>query len=211
MLVTVNTLDSSISAGEWLSFAGTLIVAIVAIWSQPLRAFFIRPRLAIAKHNFEGEPTHDTVSYLVYYHLKMVNERKWLPVKRCRVSLTGYSRKTSTGEFRDMNMAVPFQFVWSPADKFRAISITNEKVFDFVRLNSSERIIEPVLYETPYSFAGRISEGGAARYKIEFTCQNSYGNCTKIFEVGLEKGEWTKDPWEARSYVRIKEVSSLVD
>ena len=208
-MVTIS--DGGISMGDILSTAGTIVVAALAIWGRPIRAFLIRPKLTIAAHNMEGEPTHDTKAYYVYYHLKVVNERKWLPLKRCRVSLAGYSRKIDTGKFLDKHMAVPFQFTWSPADKFRVITITNEKVFDFIRLNTTSKVIEPVLYETPFSFAGRLSEGETVRYQVDVTSQNSYGNRTQFFEIHLKHEKWSKDPWVVRDYVTIKEVSALVD
>ncbi len=190
---------------EILTAMGPIILGIVAIWNRQVRSFFVRPRLLIELHNVEGDPTSIAGHDYVYYHLKVTNKRPWLPITKCRVLLKGCAKLNSDGSFTKLPMPVPFQFCWAPLDKFRLVTITKEKVFDFFRLSITRHLAKPLLYETPNNFKGYLNDGETIRYELEVTSGNSYGNRTQMFEVQWV-GAWTKNPEEAKRLLRIREV-----
>src|SRR5437868_15174480 len=101
---------------------GTVAVAILAIWGERVRSWLAPPRLEIEPHNnLRGDPnvlttqTGQRVGRGMYYHLKVVNKKPWLPVKNCRVVLKGISRRGPDGIFHPSPLVVPSQLVWAPA------------------------------------------------------------------------------------------------
>ena len=101
---------------NWVSFwaalaaIGSILVAITAVYGDFLRLKFIGPKLKIVPHNLTGNATtmteYDKSSGKVirqytsyYYHLKIINERPFVPAKNCRVML---KQLHSRGPDRDL-------------------------------------------------------------------------------------------------------------
>ena len=88
---------------------GTLMVAAAAIWGDWLRSWLAPTKLIIEPHNnLRGDPTvfesrdpksAQTDTRVMYFHLKVVNQRPWLSVKNCRVLLKGMTRRGRTVGF----------------------------------------------------------------------------------------------------------------
>jgi hypothetical protein len=78
---------------------GTLMVAAAAIWGDWFRSWLAPTKLIIEPHNnLRGDPTvfkprdiksSQPATRVMYFHLKVVNQRPWLSVKNCRVLLKG--------------------------------------------------------------------------------------------------------------------------
>ena len=67
-----------------LSAIGTLLVAIVAIWGDWVRAKLAPPKLTIEKHNFKGSLTNfSSGQKVIFYHLKVINHRYWFSSRNC--------------------------------------------------------------------------------------------------------------------------------
>jgi hypothetical protein len=104
---TTIIIDSAIAVG-------TVTVAILAIWGELVRAWLAPPKLEIEAHNnLRGDPNVLTTQYgqrvgsAMYYHLKVVNKRPWLPIKNCRVLLVGLSRRGPDNVFHPSPLVVP--------------------------------------------------------------------------------------------------------
>lgn len=101
---------------------GTLMVAAAAIWGDWLRSRLAPPKLIIEPHNLRGDPTvfgdskSPQATRVMFFHLKVVNQRPWLTINNCRVLLKGISRRGPDGGFYPVPMSIPIQFVWAPAE-----------------------------------------------------------------------------------------------
>jgi hypothetical protein len=83
---------------------GALAVAIVAIWGDWVRSVLAPPKLTIRPREPESDPTTDNHGQrLTYYHLKVVNQRPWLPTPNCRVLLNSLSRRGPDGQFHPIS------------------------------------------------------------------------------------------------------------
>src|SRR5262245_15651605 len=112
---------------------GTIAVAVLAIWGEWIRAVLAPPMLKIVGHTLQGDPTTNALgNRLMYYHLKVLNERPWLKAENCRVVLKGLSKRGPDGNFYPIPMAVPLYFVWAPAEITPpTVTLTGEQVVDF--------------------------------------------------------------------------------
>jgi hypothetical protein len=96
------------STGTWssiwgaLTALGTICVCILAIWGDWFRAFFAGPKLKLVPYNLRGELTYLNPGNIpvIYYHLKVENERSWAPARNVRVLLVGLLRRLPNGEFK---------------------------------------------------------------------------------------------------------------
>ncbi len=193
---------------EGLVAAGTLAVAVMAIWGEKVRSWLAPPKLLIQPHTLRGDPTLLTPGALriMYYHLKVVNLRPYLTVQNCRVLLKGLSRRGPDGNFHAVPMAVPLQFVWAPAEVSPSqVTITKEQVLDFGRIVEGNNRFEPVLYAYANNFQGFVQAGEAVRYFLEVDASNFVSPRPQVFEVAWD-GEWHFESENMEHHLRIAEI-----
>ncbi|WP_289022483.1 hypothetical protein [Desulfobacter postgatei] len=190
---------------------GTVAVAVLAIWGERVRAWLAPAKLSLEPHNLRGDPnifTADSkpVARVMYYHLKVVNKRPWLPVKNCRVLLKGISRRGPDNIFHPFPLVVPPQMVWAPAS-FAPIlaTITTEQILDLGLIVEGQDKYSPALYSTPNNFAGFVRKDEAVRYELSIEADNYSSRKYQVFEVAWD-GEWAFEPEEMAKHLRIREV-----
>ena len=193
---------------------GTLSVAILAIWGAKIRSILAPPLLVLEPHNLSGDPTvlrsptdppgHGT--RVLYYHLKVVNKRQWLPVENCSVFLHGISRKGPDDLFHPIPMIVPLQYVWAPAEITPpTVTIIKEQILDFGRMSEGENMFVPVLYSYSNNFQGFVKKGEVLRYQLEIRGSNFSSKKYQVFEVAWD-GQWEYVPSEMEQHLHIREI-----
>jgi hypothetical protein len=193
---------------------GTLAVVVLAIWGEKIRAKLTPAKLSIRPHTLKGDPTvlktavqGDGGVKVMYYHLKVVNERRWLPAQDCRVSLTGLSRRGPDGKFHAVPMAVPLPFNWAPAPHTPArVTVTKEQVFDFGSLQEGATRFVPALTYITHNFQGYVQKGEAVRFFVEIDAANFISSSPAVFEVAWD-GAWSAEPEQMQHHLRITEVN----
>jgi hypothetical protein len=194
---------------------GTLAIAVVAIWGEKIRSWVAPPKLEIRLHMKRGAPTLLTIqgainpgggTPVMYYHLKVVNRRTWLPVTNCRVLLVGISRRGPDGGFHDIPMPVPAQVVWAnEGDTPKRVTITKQSVLDFGRVTENEALFLPLLYVYPNNFQGVVAKNQAVRYSLEIDATNFVSSKPQVFEVAYD-GEWEFEAEKMEQHLRISEI-----
>lgn len=190
---------------------GTVAVAVFAIWGDRFRSWLGPPKLLLEQHNFRGDPnifTADgkTKTRVMYYHLKVVNKRPWLPVRNCRVLLKGISRRGPDNIFHPFPVIVPSQLVWAPAS-FAPIlaTVTKEHVVDLGLVIEGQDAFIPALYSTPNNFEGFVRAGDAVRYELAIEADNFSSDTYQVFEVAWD-GVWEFEPEKMEKHLRIREA-----
>lgn len=191
---------------------GTVAVAVLAIWGERVRSWLAPPKLSLEAHNLRGNANILTtadgkpVAKVMYYHLKVVNKRPWLPVKNCRVLLKGISRRGPDNIFHPLPLVVPHQLVWAPAS-FAPIlaTITREHVVDLGLIIEGENAFKPALYSTPNNFDGFVKAGEAVQYEFAVEADNYSSDTYQVFEVAWD-GIWETEPEKMEKHLRIREV-----
>jgi hypothetical protein len=191
---------------------GTLAVAVLAIWGERIRAVLAPPLLLLEPHNLTGDPTElrDGTQRpgikALYYHLKVVNKRPWLPVSNCAVYLKGITRRGPDGLFHPVHMPVPLQFVWAPAETMPpVITVTGEHVLDLGRIIENSPQFQPMLYSYTNNFQGFVGRNEAIRYQLAIRGSNFTSKRYQAFEVAWD-GKWSYVPAEMSQHLRIREI-----
>jgi hypothetical protein len=91
----------------------TVLVFVLAIWGEPIRAYLIGPRLLITLLDPKGERlTLKNGQDCRYYHLRVENKRRWSPAHNVRVLLTSLDRPAADGEVPGSRLSGPIQLKW---------------------------------------------------------------------------------------------------
>jgi hypothetical protein len=146
---------------------GTIAVAVVAIWGDWFRSKFDPLELTIVKPTRMGDPTTFSPpmgspagtpsTRVMFYHLTVVNRRRWTAAENCRVMLVGLLRRDASLIFQPVPMPVPQQFVWAPAEITPpSITITREQVLDLGYISENGGNFVPCLYITPNNFQAML-------------------------------------------------------
>ena len=182
------------SIAAYLAAFATLLVAILAIWGDWFRAKLAPPKLKIEAHNLRGHPTQfKNGKKAIFYHLKVVNQRRWLTIKNCRVQLVAIHQRGADGQFRQIMLPYPIQFTWVPAEISPLFeTITHERIFDIGFLSEGDQTgFQPRIIYAPLDFQGYVRSGGACRYSLQIVADN-YVSQIQAFEVSWD-GKWSEN------------------
>jgi hypothetical protein len=118
-------------AAEWLTGLGTIAVAVLAIWGDRVRSWFISPKLHVELNEAKGDLTKTVNGTKArYYHLRVSNTGN-AAAANCRVILRDIQRKDQTGQFHPVQY-VPLQLTWTPGWlPIFAQNISKDAVADF--------------------------------------------------------------------------------
>jgi hypothetical protein len=213
---------------------GTVAVAILAIWGDWFRSTLgATPSLTLIGHTLDGDPTPIAGSSepstfssgssasagsipnpirpgsgtrrAMYYHLKVVNQRRWIPAQNCRVLLVGLSRRDPSGIFQPVVMSVPRQFVWAPSEFTPpVITLLREQVVDFGCIVENAPRFQPLIYTTPFNFQGFVGPNEAVRYQLQIEAVN-FISPIYVVEVSWD-GQWSYVPAEMKQHLPIRIV-----
>ena len=192
----------------YLSAFATLLVAILAIWGDWFRAKLAPPKLRIEPHNLRGHVTQFTDgSRAIFYHLKVVNLRRWFVVKNCRVQLVAMYQRGPDGQFRRGMLPFPIQLTWAPAETSPLFeTITHDRIFDIGFLIENDVTgFQPRIITTPHNFQGYVGAGGACRYSLQVVADN-YVSPIQAFEVSWN-GTWSDNLDNMTNSLVISEVA----
>jgi hypothetical protein len=162
-----------------------------------LDAICFHPQLKIELHNSEGVvvPSGQGAE-TIYFHLKVVNTRKWSGAKNCEGLLVEVQTKLTNNDFSSIPLAVPRKFEWTPASqKIVGMTIFDEAVFDSVRIESVETFVKPCVKRTwrdrQVNFIGFINPGEVKRYVIQIVAENTPSSKQTI-EIAWD-GTWPEN------------------
>ncbi len=192
---------------EAISAFATFLAVIVAIYQEWIRYKLIPPRLKIELHNNEGVvvPSGEG-NKTMFFHLKVVNRRKWAAAKNCEVLLVEIKTQLSDMNFSSIPLAVPRKFDWTPAYlNIAGITIYDQAIFDLVKIESDKNLIVPCLNryyrDVEGDFEGFIKQGEVKRYVIQIAAEN-VASRKQTFEISWD-GVWPEDFPE---HLIIKEI-----
>jgi hypothetical protein len=177
---------------EGVMALATVAVAVLAIWGNWIRSKLAPPKMTIRAHTPEGDPVPVKEGLRFYYHLKVVNERPWLPVVDCRVVLKRLTKRGPNGEFAPVRLAVPLQFVWSPSGVTPpTVTFAKEHVLDFGFM-AQGRKFTPSLYSYLNNFEGYVGANEAVRFHLAIEATNFVSDKYFVFEVAWD-GKWSEE------------------
>jgi hypothetical protein len=142
----------------------------------------------------------------MFYHLKVINQRRWLPAQNCRVMLVGLSRRDPSGIFQPAPMSVPGQFVWAPAEFTPpTITLLREHIIDFGYIEENGDKFVPRLYATFFNFKGFVGSNDAVRFQVQIEAVN-FSSPIYLVEVAWD-GVWSFVPDTMKQHLPIRIIS----
>lgn len=201
---------------DWLTAAGTIAVAILAIWGDWFRHIFAPRKLKLVLRDPKGDLTNFSVPGIVvtgptriyYYHLVAINERRWLTPKNCRVVLKAVHKRGPDGHFHQLALAIPLLYVWAPAEFTPpVITIEDEAPLDFGSLPEAGSRFAPRFYGTPNNFEGTVAKDEVLRYSLQVVADGFVSKQYQVFEVAWN-GNWDADREKMSRNLVIREILS---
>ncbi len=227
-------------ASDWVNLVmavATCAAVVVALFHDWFKSKLASPKLKLVKQNFRGKITGlftadgKQVGTAIYYHLRVVNDRRWAPAANCMVMLTGIEKRGADGRYFPLPLSVPLQFTWSPHPSSPVKTVAHDAVVDLGRLESHEppmaanlqallgqvpkapgeaqppplRRFLPALYQYTDHFEGIVGAGDAVRYWIEVRADNYSHVQPQVFQVAWD-GKWSKNLDEMERSLVIREI-----
>jgi hypothetical protein len=142
----------------------------------------------------------------MFYHLKVINQRGWLPAENCRVMLVGLSKRDPSGIFQPGPLAVAGQFVWAPAEFTPpTITLLREQVLDLGYVEENGKAFIPRLYAIPYNLQC-IGANEAMRFHLQIEAINLVSSIY-VIEVAWD-GNWSYEPATMRQHLPVRMIPS---
>jgi hypothetical protein len=199
--------------------AGTLAVALVAIWGDWFRSKFAAPKLKIELVDPVGTilrlsdlPGIQTTQqrHAFWVNAKVVNLRRWTTPKNCRVLLRSLAQRGPDNVYEQIPLTVPLQYVWSPSQITpSSVDIPHEQYFDFGCIAEHPvfppRHFRPMLYSYTNDFRGYLQANQSIRYSLQIQADNFASENYQVFEVSWD-GEWNSDITVMRVHIKIREI-----
>jgi hypothetical protein len=189
---------------------GTVAVAILAIWGDPVRDLFLGPRLKLSVASPGGDLTKRTLGASVYYyHVKIKNGRRRNAATGVRVVVKGVAKRTPSGTFIEEPLVYPLQLAWAPREPGEIErTVVDESVCDFGYIGEQDQRFQLALILRPNNFEGDVKKGECLRFELAASGQNVFSFQSSVFEVAWD-GAWIFNKEEMQRHLLIREVSSL--
>jgi hypothetical protein len=102
---------------QWFMVAATLLLGIIAIWGDWIKAKLLAPRLTVEILNPRGEATQFSDGVMSrHYHLIIKNQRKSSKAHNVRVLMTALARPAADGWYGSSPLSGGVQLVWQYKD-----------------------------------------------------------------------------------------------
>lgn len=130
---------------------------------------------------------------VIYYHLRIKNQRPSIIVNKCRVLLKElHSKDPITQEYKKLTLVVPPNFQWTPAETSPpAIDFITEQILDFGYLTKGADAFTPAVSPRYNSFKGNLKANEIIKYTLEIQANNAKPKIVEI-EVSWD-GIWNSN------------------
>jgi len=186
---------------------GTVIVAILAIWKEKITSYIAGPKLKLEINNYKGELNWlNNNKAVIYYHLKIKNERNWAPAKKVRILITGISKKKINNDYKQISLNIPLQLTWAyPQFNEMLPDIISEKECDLGCVIEGNSRFELSTYIKPNNFEGFIEKKEKICVFLSISADNYIPKSKYKIEISWN-GEWSSNLDEMKRHLIIKEV-----
>lgn len=204
-------MDCSISyqISQWLVAVGTISAVIVAIWGDTIRAKLWSPKMSLHLCSQNGELTrNNSGQQIVYYHLKITNQRPTSPAKKVQVLCKAVFKGTiQSDDFKQMPLTVPLQLTWSYPDSSELLpTVGPEKTCDLGVFDPNQKSFCLSTYVTPNNFEAFIRADKVMRVHLQVVADNYTSGSTHRFEISWD-GQIPNDLNNMSKHLTIKELS----
>ena len=195
---------------QWAVAAGTIVVAIVALWGHIIRARWFGPKLRIALKNPKGEVSMFSDGVVSrYYHLRVLNERRASPAHNVRVVIKALYRPNADGSMSQSPLSGPLQLAWQfqgSNPQFQTIGA--ESTCDLGFLRQGEPFNLSALFRS-ISFDPTVQQGQKAIVVLMALSDEGESNELKL-EIAWD-GVWSEDSDVIVRHMVVKQLNGRTD
>lgn len=185
---------------------GTLLVAALAIWGDWIRFNFAGPKLHLSLHDPGGEPSGFTDGKTSrHYHLKVRNQRKWVPAKNVRVVLTKVIKYGANGSLLPESLSGPIQLTWQFPQTHALYSLIGpDDICDLGFVTAGDKFTL-CTYIVPTKLDRVIEPEQKIYIEVIAIADNAESNILCI-NIAWD-GKWSDDTSEMKEHLVIKEIA----
>jgi hypothetical protein len=202
--MTPTPTQSGVSALEVLRTilaVGPLLVAILAIWGDWVRACLAGPRLTLSLRQ-DGYLTPRNGGNAIFYHVEVSNQRIWSPAKAVRVMVVGIEKRRPDGSYF-LEPFLPLQLTWIIPELHEQFpTVTTPDICDLGYLDQHAFTLS--VYRIPLQFPGSISGNEGIRVTLVARAQNGESR-PLVIEISWD-GTWVADIHQVQKHMVVKEV-----
>lgn len=158
---------------EILEAIGSLVVAVLAIWGDQVRAWLFGPKLELSlAHDVPDLTNRNDGKKALFYHLRITNHGHTL-AEAVTVRCTSIWRKAADGKYRSEQLLYPVLLRWTPAELGRVlVSVRTSDVCDLGSLVENEARFEIAALVRPNNFRGSVAGNESIVVGIEAIGKN---------------------------------------
>jgi len=189
-----------------LSAAGTIAVAVVAIWGDLIRRKLAGPRVSLGiRSDLPDMTQRNDGTRTAYFQLQLRNRRSWSPARSARVLITSLSKRLPSGDYGIEPLVYPVQLHWTPPS-FRPLvaDVRSEDVCDLGSLDEGAKAFRLATYAPPNNFSGFVAAGESIRVSIIVEGENYQSKVPLEVEVSWD-GQWASNPLELQRHLVVRE------
>jgi len=193
---------------------GTLLVAILAIFGEQIRAICFGPRLIIAINNPQGELVSESPSNIqgIFYHLKIDNIGKTI-ARNVRIFCIQISKKNANGTYENKNLTAPEQFAWRFSNIYGMIkhippqqnNFNLATICDLGSVYKGSKKFNLTVYSKTESYPGFLEPNESIRLSIVVAADNYIAKESYDLEITWD-GKWFSDLREMQKHLIIKSI-----
>ena len=191
-----------------IAAAGTISVAILAIWGEKVRARLAGPKIQLSLRDTRGNLTQRGNGVkTAYFHVAVTNHRRWSPARNVRLLLTAVQTRAADGSYSPEGVVHSVQLTWA-FPQFHELSptIAAKDMCDFGSLDDGAAAFVPSLYIMPNDFPGLVRPGESKRFSIVASADNYYSGTPLVLQVSWD-GKWTADTEQLMKHLVVKEIT----
>jgi hypothetical protein len=183
---------------------GTLLVAITAIWGDVIRSRWSGPKLRVSIHDAKGELNWlNDKRPARYYHMTVINDRRWSPAHNVRVLLTKVFQPAADGRWVDRSFSGPLQLSWQFPESHPMFPVMGpDRICDLGFIVKGERFrLSP--YVVPNNFTGYVSSNEKILVEVVAVADNGESLPARV-EITWD-GEWSDEETEMSRHLVVKD------
>lgn len=197
-------------ANFWVGLLGTLAsvaIAIIAIWGEGWRCKLVGPRLRITLPNVLGVLTkRNNGNRVWYYHLRIVNKRRWSPARNAQVLCRTVEVSDSRGSWikEPWPAPIPLQWAWGSFPLREYVNVRSDDVCDLAYVEENGNALELALKFQPNNLRWSIVTNQRMRIHLVVSSDEVDSKCF-LYELAWD-GAWSDDFEEMSKHVTIRNV-----
>ena len=194
------------TAVQIVAVLATLLLAILAIWGNSIRARLVGPKLKLKLFNPEGERINlSNGSQARYYHVRVTNERRSAQANNVRVVLTKVMRPAADGSIPLDSLSGPIQLTWQHGHSMPQYPTIGPAInCDLGCLINGKGFVLTTLF-VPNNLDNKILANQKIKIEVIAIADETESNPLCI-EIAWD-GQWTEDLKEMMKHMVVKEVN----